>query len=145
MYRMHATGRSMNEIAEQFGISRQAVAQIIARYGANGITDDESRTLELAQLDYLSSEMIAIVNRGPAPATNVKGELMYDGNGELILDPSGMIAAADTARKISESKRRLMAFDLPRRKQMVEDEAYRQAKAFLAALPQAQVIEDEEN
>lgn len=142
MYRMHATGRTLNEIAEQFGISRQAVAQIIARYGTNGITDDESRTLEMAQLDYLSSEMIAIVNRGPAPATNVKGELMYDGNGELILDPSGMIAAADTARKISESKRRLMAFDLPRRKQMVEDEAMKQARAYLAQLPQAEVIDE---
>jgi hypothetical protein len=143
MYRMHATGRPLAEIAEQFGVSRQAVAQIIARYGANGVSDDESRMLELAQLDYLASEMIAIVSRGPTPATNVKGELIFDMNGEQILDPSGIINAADVARKLSESKRRLMAFDLPRRKQMIEDEAMKQARAYLAQLPYAEIVVEE--
>lgn len=146
MYRMHATGKSLQYIADQFGISRQAVAKIIARYGTVGITDDESRTLQRAQLEYLQSEMIAIVNNGPAPAVNVKGEIIYDESGNQVSDYSGMISAADTARKISAETRRMDALDLPRRKQMIEDEAMKQANSFLAQLDakiiQAEVIKE---
>jgi hypothetical protein len=146
MYKMHATGKTLQYIADQFGISRQAIAKIIARYGSMAISDDESRTLQRAQLEYLQSEMIAIVNHGPAPAVNVKGEIIYDENGNPVADYSGMISAADTARKISAETRRMDALDLPRRKQMVEDEAMKQANAFLTQLDakiiQAEVIKE---
>lgn len=142
MYRMHAHGKTLQYIADQFGISRQAVSQIIARYGTIGISDDESRTLQRAQLEYLQSEMIAIVDAGPAPAVNVKGEIIYDAYGEQVKDYSGMMSAADTARKISAETRRMDALDLPRRKQMVEDEAMKQANAFLSQLD-ARIIQAE--
>jgi hypothetical protein len=145
IYKMYASGKSIQHIAEQFDLSRQRVAQIIARYGTVGVSDDESRTLMRTQLEYLTSEMIAVVNNGPAPAVNVKGELIYDANGEPVADYSGVISAADTARKLSESIRRLDALDLPRRKQLVEDEAMRQAKAYLAQLPQAEIILQEDD
>jgi hypothetical protein len=108
-----------------------------------GVSDDESRSLMRTQLEYLQSEMIAIVSRGPAPAVNVKGEIIYNGDGEPVADYTAVIGAADTARKISESIRRQDALDLPRRKQMVEDEAMKQARAYLAQLPQAEVITDD--
>jgi hypothetical protein len=146
MYNMHAHGKSLQYVADQFGISRQAVAKIIARYGTIGITDDESRTLHRAQLEYLQSEMVAIVAKGPAPAVNVKGEIIYDENGQMVLDNEGIIKAADTARKISAETRRMDALDLPRRKQMVEDEAMKQANSFLqqldAKIIQAEVIKE---
>jgi hypothetical protein len=146
MYKMHAQGKTLQYIADQFGISRQAVAKIIARYGAMGISDDESRTLQRAQLEYLQSEMIAIVSNGPAPAVNVKGEIIYDEFGEMVKDYSGVISAADTARKISAETRRMDALDLPRRKQMIEDEAMKEANRFLAQLDskiiQAEVIKE---
>jgi hypothetical protein len=142
MYRQYASGKSVQDIADDHGISRQRVAQIIARYGTVGVSDDESRTLMRTQLEYLASEMISVVRKGPAPATNVKGELIYDANGEMVFDYVGVINAADTARKLSESIRRLDALDLPRRKQIIEDEAMRQARAYLAQLPQAEVVEE---
>jgi hypothetical protein len=132
IYKMFSVGKPIQDIAEQFGISRQRVAQIIARVGTVGVSDDESRTLQRAQLEYLQSEMIAIVHNGPAPAVNVKGEIIVDSNGVEVSDYSGVISAADTARKISESIRRQDALDLPRRKQIVEDEARRQADAALS-------------
>jgi hypothetical protein len=132
MYRQYASGKSVQDIADDHGISRQRVAQIIARYGTVGVSE----------LEYLASEMISVVRKGPAPATNVKGELIYDANGEMVFDYVGVINAADTARKLSESIRRLDALDLPRRKQIIEDEAMRQARAYLAQLPQAEVVEE---
>jgi len=145
MYRLYASGKSLQDLSDQFGVSRQRVAQIIARFAEAGVSDDESRSLMRTQLEYLQSEMIAIVSRGPVPAVNVKGEIIYNENGEPIADYSAVIDAADAARKISESIRRQDALDLPRRKQLIEDEAYRQAKAYLAALPQAQVVQEGES
>jgi Homeodomain-like domain len=142
IYRLYASGKSVQDIADQHGITRQRVAQIIARYGAVGVSDDESRTLMRTQLEYLASEMISVVRNGPAPAVNVKGEIIYDANGQMVFDYSGVISAADTARKVSESIRRLDALDLPRRKQMIEDEAMKRARAYLALLPQAEVVEE---
>jgi hypothetical protein len=143
MYRLYASGKSIQDIADDHGITRQRVAQIIARYGTMGVSDDESRTLMRTQLEYLASEMISVVHKGPAPAVNVKGELIYDANGEMVSDYREVINAADTARKISESIRRLDALDLPRRKQLMEDVAMKQAKEYLAQLPQAHVVTDE--
>jgi hypothetical protein len=146
IYRLYASGKSLQDLADQFGVSRQRVAQIVARFGMVGVTDDESRTLMRTQLEYLQSEMIAIVNRGPSPAVNVKGEIIYDGNGEQVNDYDVVVKAADTARKISESIRRQDALDLPRRKQMIEDEAMKQANAFLSQLDakivQAEIVSD---
>src|ERR1700685_789659 len=65
MYRLYASGKSLQDLADQFGVSRQRVAQIIARFAEAGVSDDESRSLMRTQLEYLQSEMIAIVNRGP--------------------------------------------------------------------------------
>jgi hypothetical protein len=143
IYRLYASGKSIQDIADQHGITRQRVAQLIARYGTIGVSDDESRTLMRTQLEFLASEMISVVSNGPAPAVNVKGELIYDANGQMVMDNTGIINAADTARKISESIRRLDALDLPRRKQILEDVAMRQAKEYLAQLPQAHVVTDE--
>lgn len=140
MYQMYAAGKSMQAIADTFDITRQRAAQIIARYAAEAtVSDDESRSLEYTQLEGLQNEMLKIAYSKPQPQYDVKGNILYDDNGDPKLDFEPIIKAADEFRKLSDSKRRLIALDLPRRKQLAEDEAMRQVKEYLASLPKAQV------
>lgn len=141
MAHLYATGKSMQDIADMHGISRQRAAQIISRYARNEIVDDDERSLHRLQLEWLLGEMLAVVNAGPAPAVNVKGQIIYDADGCMVMDYEGFVKAADEARKISESIRRMDALDKPRRKQMAEEEARRQMETWLASLPRAEVTE----
>lgn len=142
MYQMYATGKPVQVIADTFGVSRQRAQQIIARYAAEAsVTDEESRGLHRAQLEGLMSEMMGITF-GPAPPSfNVKGDMLFDENGDPVRDVAGKINAAIAALRISDAIRRMDAIDKPRRKQVAENEAMQQVKEFLAALPKAQVVE----
>lgn len=142
MYQMYSTGKSFQDIADTYGVSRQRAAQIIARYVQEGaVTDDESRSLAVAQFEALEQEMLKIAFSDPVPTFDVKGVPLIDDNGQPVLDYKHKMDAADTYRKLSESKRRTIALDLPRRKQVAEDEAMRQVKEYLASLPRATVEE----
>lgn len=140
MFQMYAAGKSAQEVADSFGVSRQRASQIIAREAQNDtLTDDESRLLAYAQLEWLEQEMMKIVSAGPPPAYDVKGNMLIDENGEPVRNCEDVIKAADQYRKLSDSKRRLAALDKPRRKQIDEDVALRMAKEWLAGLPRGEV------
>lgn len=143
--RQYACGLSMTEIAQDFGITRQRVAQIIHTYNSNVVSDDETRSAHRARLDHLLSKAMQIVEDGPVQAFDVKGVPLVDSNGHAVMDSEGVIKAMDEARKLSAEIRRMDALDLPRRKQIPEDEAMRQVKEYLKSLPDATVVpEDEE-
>jgi hypothetical protein len=140
----YAAGATMGDIANDHKITRQRVAQIIATMNANVVNDDDTRSAHRARLDYLLAKAMQIVQAGPVQAFDVKGVPLVDMNGNPVLDNEGVIKAMDEARKLSDSIRRMDALDLPRRKQVPEDEAMKQVQAFLASLPKAEVIKDEE-
>lgn len=142
MYQMYAAGKSMQTIADTYGVTRQRAAQIIARYTQDAaVTDDESRSLHRAQLEGILSDLVSMYYEVPPPMYDVKGNMLIDENGEPVRDRKAKLDTADQVRKISESLRRQDALDLPRRKQLAEDEAMRQMKDYLASLPKAQVEE----
>lgn len=142
MYLMYTAGKPMQEIADTYGVTRQRAAQIVARYVQDGlVTDDESRSLEVAQLEALQQEMLKDAYATPPPAFDVKGNMLVDENGEPVRDLKSRYEAVDMYRKLSDSKRRLTALDLPRRKQIAEDEAMRQVREYLANLPRGDVEE----
>lgn len=142
MYLMYTAGKPMQEIADTHGITRQRAAQIVARYVQEGlVTDDESRSLEVAQLEALQQEMLKEAYAPPPPMFDVKGNMLVDENGEPVRDLKIRHEAVDMFRKLSDSKRRLTALDLPRRKQIAEDEAMRQVREYLANLPRGDVEE----
>jgi hypothetical protein len=140
MFVMYQSGRSMQDIAAAYGVSRQRAAQIVARFVTDGmVTDDESRSLEYSQLEALQQEMIKEVYAPSPPKYDVKGVMLIDENGEPVRDNTAKFDAVDQYRKLSDSKRRLTALDLPRRKQIAEDEAMRQVREYLANLPRGEV------
>lgn len=160
MYQMYAEGKSIQSIASQYGITRQAVSKIIARYGQDGaVSDDEYRGLHRAQLEAMMNDLVSMYYETPPPMFDVKGVMLREecqepgcsgwlhfedkvvrcNHGEPIRDRKIKLDTADQARKISESLRRMDATDLPRRKQIDADEARRQAEEWLASLPRAEV------
>lgn len=143
MYQLYAAGKSMQTIADTFGITRQRAAQIIARYAADGVAnDDESRALHRAQLEGMMTESLAMFYEPAPPAYSATGALVRDENGEPVRDIQGKIHAGTLALKISGEIRRMDAIDKPRRKQLPENEAMAQMKEWLSKLPKAEVIED---
>jgi hypothetical protein len=166
MYQMYASGKPMQVIADQFGISRQAVSRIIARYVNDvAVSDDESRALHRAQLEGMMTESLAMFYAPPPPAFDVKGAMLRDEcddpecpgwvfgrdgakfrckHGEPVRDLEGKIHAGTLALKINDAIRRMDAIDKPRRKQLSESVAMEQLKEYLASLPKADVVIDEE-
>jgi len=142
MYQLYAAGKTMQTIADTFGISRQRAAQIIARYARDGaVTDDDSRALHRAQLEGMMAESLALFYAPSPPAYNVKGQMLVDENGEPVRDLEGKIHAGTLALKISSEIRRMDAIDKPRRKQLPESEAMKQMEEWLANLPKGEVID----
>lgn len=140
----YSRGATMGDIAGDHGITRQRVAQIIHDYSSNLVSDDETRSAHRARLDHLLGVAMEIVTAGPSQAFDVKGEPLVGSDGKAVMDYEGVIKAMDEARKLSDSIRRMDALDLPRRKQIPEDEAMRQVKEYLSKLPAATVIDDED-
>src|SRR5690348_5998612 len=105
MFHMYATGKSTQEIADHYGVSRQRASQIIAREAQNdSLSDDESRFLAYTQLEWLEQKMLEIVDAGAPPAFDVKGNMLVDENGEPVRNQEDVIKAADQYRKLSDSK-----------------------------------------
>lgn len=140
----YAAGATMGDIASDHQISRQRVAQIIAQNHSNLVNDDDTRSAHRARLEHLLAQAMKIVNNGPVQAFDVKGVPLVDSSGVAVMDYEGVLKAMDEARKLSDSIRRMDALDLPRRKQIPEDEAMKQVTAFLNSLPKAEVVKDPE-
>lgn len=143
MAQMHMEGKTVQVIADMYGITRQAVSKIIARYALDAtVTDDETRSISVAQIEALEQEMFAIAFSPPAVAFDVKGQILRDDLGNPVLNEASYkhkFDAADMFRKLNDAKARRTALDLPRRKQIDADEARRQAEEWLASLPRAEL------
>lgn len=138
IYELFCTGKSMQEIAERFGVSRQRIAQIISQFQQN-LPDDDMRTLHRARLEsYINAANIHIHGRPPYK-TSPTGTVVYDNEGYPVVDITALGSLIDVARKLTESARKLDALDLPKRKTVDEDEAMRRVREYLASLPRAEV------
>lgn len=135
---MYASGQSLTDIGVQFGLTPQRISQIVARARPE-ISSDDAREMSVTRLKFVESKMLAIIAVGPGPLVDVKGDIVYDANGEALVDWRAVIAAADVMRKVNAEIRRADALDLPRRKQIPEEEAMRQVKEFLAKMPRGEV------
>lgn len=148
IYEAHCSGKSIQDLSEMYGVTRQRISQIIATYQPP-ITDDEARAHERARFDYMENILLQTINEGPHDMVDVKGKVVIDSNGLPIKDHSQVHEAIDIYRKISAEKRRMEALDKPRRKQLVEDEAMKQAQAWLSQLDrvvvQGETVDDHQS
>lgn len=130
IYEAHCAGKSIQDLALQYNLTRQRISQIITGFQPQG-TDDQERALERARMNYIEDTLLGIISGGPHPMFNVKGGINIDMNGEPVMDWTQVNQAIDSYRKISAEKRRMDALDQPRRKQMIEDEARKQAEDWI--------------
>lgn len=172
MAQLYATGKSYQDIGDIYGISRQAVAQIVARYFSDvAVSDDENRALHRAQLESIQNSLVAMFYEPPQPIFDVKGDMTLDlrtcdcndgriepgkekyfeqhaktCNVTVIVDKETPVKLAKAIVHISESLRRQDALDKPRLKQKKVSEDMRQMEErfaeYIAQLPKAQVEED---
>ena len=133
IYEAHCSGKSIQDLSEMYGVTRQRISQIIGNYQPP-MTDDEARAHERARFDYMENILLTTISEGPHDMVDVKGNVVIDSHGIPIKDHSQVHEAIDIYRKISAEKRRMEALDKPRRKQLVEDEAMKQAQAWLSQL-----------
>lgn len=141
IYDQYAAGSSLQEIALQYDLTPQRISQIVAQYNPE-VNDDDARALSVAKLQWVEAELLKMMTKR-YPKIDVKGCVVHDDSGNVLYDSEPIIRAADVFRKINAEIRRAGALDKPRRKQMAEDEAMKQAKEFLSKVFQGEVIREE--
>lgn len=142
MYQLYAKGTSIQQVADTYQVTRQRAAQIIARYGSDAtVTDAEARNLHRAQLEGIMDDLVGMYYEPPPVMFDVRGNQLFDQNGEPVRDQEIKLKTAKEVIRISETIRRMDATDEPRRRQLSEDEALRAVREWLAQLPQGQIEE----
>lgn len=96
---LYAQGFSQREIARRFNLTQGRVSGIIKdiRSQLPEETKQDWRKRELTFLDTMRKDMMELVKKPLPPATNSKGELLRDEDGEIIRDATGRLAAYDRA------------------------------------------------
>jgi hypothetical protein len=106
--------RTYEDVAEEFGISKQRVGQIVADVKASIPTTDldQMRQESLELYAELGRRALEIVDLVPAPIFVGKdGVIARDENGEPVRDYSGRLRAMETAANFDRERRKLMGLD----------------------------------
>lgn len=107
--------KTREAVAEEHGISRQRVDQIIADVRENLPPEDvsEMRRESLELYAEMTRRALEIVDLIPAPLVAGKdGDLVEDPDtGEYVRDYSGRIKAMEAAVKFDQERRKLMGLD----------------------------------
>jgi len=106
--------RTYEDVAEEFGISKQRVGQIIdeTRKNIPTVDMDAMRRQSLDLYAELTNRALEIADLAPAPIFVGKdGNIAYDTNGEPVRDYSGRLRAMETAAKFDAETRKLMGLD----------------------------------
>lgn len=113
--------RTYEDVAEEFGISKSRVCQIIADVKSQiPATDlDAMRQESMDLYSELGRRAMEIADLAPAPIFVGKdGKIALDKNGEPVRDYSGRLRALETAAKFDEHRRKLMGLDAAQKAEM---------------------------
>lgn len=96
IWRRFSAGERQADLAEEFGITQQAIAHIVARARAKiGPADRAAMIADFVRETQASREFLAEVrNAPPPPAFSVKGDLLRDERGETVKDITSQLAAS---------------------------------------------------
>ena len=119
IWRLYSAGNTnMDKLGQQFGITRAAVSNIIAKQRAKYRWHAAEKREELAaQLDRLRAEMSALVDAEPAPMfRGTEPVVDRDERGEIVKryeDHSGRVAAAKALVDIQARQAKMLGLDAP--------------------------------
>lgn len=145
IYLKFASGTvSRHELAKEYGLSPASISQIVSKYAAPP-SEEDARNGERVLLEATRDRLMKEVVYGPRQiAVSPAGKPVYDDNGNPVYESRDLVSAIDTVRKLSESIRKLDALDLPRKKELSQDESLERVREYLARLPKAEVVEPDE-
>lgn len=119
--RAYGRGRSQASLAEEHGISQQAISQIIAAHRAKQGPVDKAEQINAAAdlLDHLIEEAMALAALEGAPVTAGKDGLVVvdperkgpHGEPVYVRDYSGRVAAIHLVKSLLERKSKLLGLD----------------------------------
>lgn len=140
----YGEGETQEEIAAHYGITHQRVSQIIARM-RDDVPVEERRARQrrqLADLDYMRSEALDLVDRDPIPAySNGKPILLVDG--QIAEDHTGRMRAMDLAVKLQEREAKAIGTDAATRISVEAEQAGERIKALLRQVADAPADDDD--
>jgi len=130
---------TVQELADREGITRQRVYQIFSRFAGKDVPEDMKIDEHIIMLQNVRNKLYKLFMHGPQPKVDVRGEMIDGPDGAYLLDLQEYGNFSQTFLKVDESLRRLMARDLPRRKQLGLDEAQIEILAHIAKLEKTTV------
>jgi DNA-binding beta-propeller fold protein YncE len=134
---------SRYELAREYGLTPRNVSEIVSKYAVPA-SEEDARNGERVLLEATRDRLMKEVVYGPRQiAVSPAGQPVYDNNGNPVYESRDLVSAIDTVRKLSESIRKLDALDLPRKKEISQDEALTRIREYLAKLPQAVVVNED--
>jgi transcriptional regulator with XRE-family HTH domain len=108
-------GKTQSELAEEFGLDRTRVSQIIAEARAEIPEVDKVEYLQksLETLQYVQQVAAELIEHEGAPVTAGKdGDVVYDPeSGVVVRDYSGRVLAAQLLLKASEAQAKRLGLD----------------------------------
>lgn len=131
MNRYLAGGTTMQQLADEEGISKQRVYQIVSKLAGRDIPEDVTRDIHVLRLESLIAEFMGIALGPPGYKISPTGKLVYDENDEPVRETVEKKNAADLVMRLDESLRKLYARDLPRQKEMEFTAAQQEALAWI--------------
>lgn len=137
IYALVQKGESLREVGDKYGISHTRVAQIVQEQ-QGALSDEQERAVHAAILDTIVAELMDDMLTAEAePKISATGKTI-EVDGEVVLDKTNLLNVKSTVAKTIvsalESKRRLLATDLPKKKELGKEEAQAAIDAWLADL-----------
>jgi hypothetical protein len=128
-------GYSLQVVADQHGLSRARISQIVSEYHAP-ITDDSARDVLRTKMEsWIDDELIPIIKGPGLPLfSSGSGKLILDPEGNMIYDKRIKLQAVDSAIRVVERLTKMNAWDRPKAREKDESKEIAEAMAYLNEL-----------
>lgn len=132
IWQRYTAGETQQAIADHYGLSQPTVSQILARM-RDDVPIEERRARQrrqLADLDHMRKEALALVDAEPIPAYS-QGKAILMADGTQAEDHTGRVRAMDAVVKFQERESRALGLDAKVQIEQSGDVTYR----FIGASP----------
>ena len=130
IYALWLRGATLTALGEEYGISRQVIARLVAERHPEE-DEDLDRSVYRGYLWRLFDEVKDLYD-SPGFKMSPTGKPAEDPNGDPAEDTNVKLQAAELELKVLESLRKLDARDRPQKSHVTVDVAQQQANVFLA-------------